>query len=195
MDDTPYPAEFVAVESAGKRAGISPRTLRHWIATGKLPAIAGKRGKLVSIAEVRRLALLTGKTVGNPDDPPGNPATSADPLAEDVAGNLADNADAALVTDTARQRLATIRDEWLQPLIDRIGELERQGGRLEAERDAAREEVADLRERLAQAAAARLTPTPGQDSTEAAGATEATPDGETGAQGLWRRLRRALGGG
>lgn len=41
----------------------------------------------------------------------------------------------ALVSDLARQQLATIRDEWLTPLIARMGDLERENGRLEAERD------------------------------------------------------------
>ena len=56
MSDSSNVADFVAVEAAGKLAGISPRTLRHWIATGKLPAIPGKRGKLVRLEEVRRRA-------------------------------------------------------------------------------------------------------------------------------------------
>lgn len=34
-----------------------------------------------------------------------------------------------------RQHLDAIRDEWLQPLVNRIGELEREAGRLQAERD------------------------------------------------------------
>ena len=35
----------------------------------------------------------------------------------------------------ARAQLEAIRDEWLAPLVDRIGNLERENGRLEAERD------------------------------------------------------------
>lgn len=160
MNDTPLPADYVAVEIAGKAAGIPARTLRHWIGTGKLSAIAGKRGKLVSLGEVARLAVLVGKAPGNADEAPGNPARSADTLAGNVTGNLAGP---ALVSDAARQQLATIRDEWLAPLIEQLGTLQRENGRLEAERDAqaralaAREgEIAELRRR-AEAAEAEVS--------------------------------------
>ena len=58
-------ADHVTVEVAGTLAGIPARTLRHWIASGKLSAIAGKRGKLVSLREVEHLARMVGKPVGH----------------------------------------------------------------------------------------------------------------------------------
>ncbi len=42
MNDIPTPADYVAVEIAGKATGIPARTLRYWISAGKLAAIAGK---------------------------------------------------------------------------------------------------------------------------------------------------------
>ena len=66
------------------------------------------------------------------------------------AGNLAGNAQAppaVVVNPSAAAQLAAIRDEWLQPLVDRIAELERQAGRLEAERDAAAQLVDAERQR------------------------------------------------
>lgn len=132
--------EYVAVESAGSIAGISPRTLRYWIAGGKLPAIAGDRGKLVRLGDVLDLAALTGKGANHYRQAAGsvgNPATSAGMAAGNVAGNAADADQTALVTQAATNQLEAIRDQWLQPLIDQIRELERDRGRLEAERDMA----------------------------------------------------------
>lgn len=51
---------------------------------------------------------------------------------------------------SARQQLEAIRDEWLRPLVDRIGELEREVGRLQAERDAFAAQVANDRKHAGQ---------------------------------------------
>ncbi len=149
MSNPPDVADFVAVEAAGKLAGISPRTLRHWIATGKLPAIPGKRGKLVRLEEVRRLAVLVGKEplAGNAA---GNSARSAGDLAGNVADTIAGNAaesvaESALVSNAARQQLAMVRDEWLAPLVAQITEQAERIGRLEGERTAHQETIAELR--------------------------------------------------
>jgi len=186
MSENPT-ADHVTVEIAGKLAGISSRTLRHWIASGKLSAIAGKRGKLVSMGEVEQLARMVGKPVGNATSPSGNPATSA----EEVAGNLAEPlADAALVSDLARQQLATIRDEWLAPLIERIGELERENGRLEATTAAKDETIAELRRRAERAEAERDRLTATQAAQDDLGATEASAAARGDAPGVWGRLAR-----
>ncbi len=180
MNDIPTPADYVAIEVAGKAAGIPARTLRHWIATGKLAAIAGKRGKLVSMGKVEQLARMVGKPVGNVASPDGNPATSA----EEVAGNLAEPlADSVLVSDLARQQLATIRDEWLAPLIARLGELERENGRLTAERD-------DLRRRVEAAEAERDRLTAAQGAQDGPGAPETLSVAHEAASGAWGRLKR-----
>ncbi len=142
--------DHVTVEAAGKLTGISSRTLRHWIASGKLSTIAGKRGKLVSMGEVEHLARLVGKSLGNSTSPENNPAT----VAEGIAGNVADSSTATvLVSAAARLQLATIRDEWLAPLVARIGELERENGRLTAATAAKDETISELRRRAAAAEA------------------------------------------
>ncbi len=80
-DDIP-----IAVDLAGARAGIPPRTLRDWISKGKLPAVAGPRGKLVRMGDVRRIAVLTGRSVGNA----GGNVRARGNVATDTAGNVAD---------------------------------------------------------------------------------------------------------
>ncbi len=160
--DTHDPDEYLPVEAAGNVAGISPRTLRYWVRGGKLPAIEGQRGKLVRLGDVLALADLTGKMATLPATSrqaggnAGNPATSA----VGNTGKVANPADSEMepdeqapppgaVSPAARSQLEAIRDEWLRPLVDRIGELEREAGRLQAEREAARRERDDLAARVA----------------------------------------------
>ncbi len=75
-----------------------------------------------------------------------------------------------------------------------IAELRRQRNEdREREREALAER-ANLRERLAQAEMARTHAAQGPESTEVPGAGDTTPGTYRPAQGLWQRLRRALGG-
>ena len=74
---------FTTVESAAAIAGISARTLRYWIAAGKLPARGGKRGRLVRLSDVEQLAALAGKLSGK-DSLPADSAVA-------VAGNIAES--------------------------------------------------------------------------------------------------------
>ncbi len=63
-----------------------------------------------------------------------------------IAGNGADMvAGSALVSDAARQQLAMVRDEWLAPLVAQITEQAERIGRLEDERTAQQETIAELR--------------------------------------------------
>lgn len=186
-------ADYVAVEVAGKATGIPARTLRHWIGTGKLSAIAGKRGKLVSLGEIARIAELVGKPVGNANTPDGNPAT----FAEEVAGNVAERlADTALVTDAARQQLGAIRDEWLAPLVAQLTEQAEKIGRLEQERDELRRRAEVAEAALATVEAAKVAPAAPQPRSveEPPPAPVATPIAPAPAGGFWRRVRRALVG-
>jgi DNA-binding transcriptional MerR regulator len=146
--------QYVTVGNAAEVAGISERTLRYWIKTGKLAATGGNRNRLVRLADVQAMAMLTGKT------PATNASTTAtaDPAIaaaddgangndeESTTGN--DPGNAAMVADSARQQLEVIRDTLLAPLIEqnerlvaRIGDLEREAGRLEAERDELRSQL------------------------------------------------------
>lgn len=142
------PDEYLPVESAGSVAGISPRTLRYWINGGKLPAVAGQRGKLVKLGDVLAMAELTGKASAGSRQPAGNvgnPATSAGMPVGNTAGNADDDELRPAVSAAAITQLEAIRDEWLQPLVDQIRELERSHGRLEEQRDQAIRERDELR--------------------------------------------------
>ena len=121
MTDTP---EYLAVGNAAALAGIPERTLRYWIASGKLPATTGKRGKLLRLADVERVAALAGRAAATP-----TPQPAANGIAADLAGEVA-------ATDAARRQLEAIRDEWLLPLVEQIREQAERIGQLQAERDA-----------------------------------------------------------
>jgi len=138
------------VESAGSIAGISPRTLRYWIKGGKLPAVAGPKGKLVRLSDVLAMAELTGKTTASERQAAGRSAMSAT-SAEVFTGNTTGN-DQLVVAPTAMAQLEAIRDQWLRPLIDELNEKSEEIGRLKAERDVAIEhvEIAEAQTRAAQ---------------------------------------------
>ena len=58
---------YVTVSAAVALTHIPKRTLHYWIMSNKLPAMLGKgqqRGKLVKLADVQRLAELTGRAKG-----------------------------------------------------------------------------------------------------------------------------------
>jgi hypothetical protein len=116
------------------------------------------------------------------------------------------------VSDAARLQLAAIRDEWLTPLVERVGALERENGdlagQLAARADvlAAKDEtIAELRRRaevaeaeldavrlrLAEVDVPAVVVVAGQDATEGPDATERTSPAYKPVQGLWWRLRRA----
>jgi hypothetical protein len=142
--------EYLAVKSAGSIADISPRTLRYWIKGGKLPTVAGPKGKLVRLSDVLAMAELTGKSTAGERQTAGRSAVSAT-SAESFTGNTTGN-DQVVVAPTAMAQLEAIRDQWLRPLIDELNEKSEEIGRLKAERDAAVEHVgiAEAQARAAQ---------------------------------------------
>jgi predicted nuclease with TOPRIM domain len=81
----------------------------------------------------------------------------------------------------ARAQLEAIRDEWLRPLVDRIGELERENGRLGERLDTTARERYELRTAVARleaersASAASVLPSPPVTGAANAGAAEMAP--------------------
>lgn len=145
--------EYVAVESAGHLTGIPARTLRRWIADGKLPATKAGRKNLVSLRDVERVAAIAGRPVGHDrpaDDLTGHVATATAGHADDEPTVIEATGHTSGIAPAARSQLEAIRDEWLRPLIDELNAKSEEIGTLRAERDALRWE----RDRLAEQAPA-----------------------------------------
>jgi len=135
---------LVSIEVAGQLSGVTSRSLRRWIASGRLPAVSGKRGRLVSLADIARIADESGHIIGHSDMSGGQGAGQS--------GSMSESVTTPTIAPTAMARLEAIRDQWLAPLVDRIGTLERENGRLEerlttteTERDALQSEIERLK--------------------------------------------------
>jgi len=128
-------ANYVAIKVASEASGVPGRTLRHWVVRGKVAAINGHAGKLVRLDDVMRLAAMVGKVDGNATTEDGKDGKIATGLATGLATG---------VTTSPRTQLAAVMDEWVLPLVERIGALERENGMLTAERDALQRRVETL---------------------------------------------------
>jgi len=111
--------EYRTIEAAAASTGIAARTIRYWVSSGKLSATTEKRGKRVSLRDVESLGQLTGRINGN-----GHTVKDTVPESKTATETVA-------INQAAQSQLEAIRDQWLAPLIDRIGELEHLNGRLE----------------------------------------------------------------
>jgi len=126
---------YATVKIPAAVTGVSARTIRYWITSGKLPAVAGDSGKLVLLADVERLAGHRRQADGN--------------------GNVAEPVAVATAGDGATQQLEVIRDTLIKPHLEMI---ERQAatiaehaetvGRVTAERDQAQHDRDALQARL-----------------------------------------------
>ena len=137
---------YATVKIAAAVTGVSDRTIRYWITSGKLPAVAGDSGKLVLLADVERLAGHRRQADGN--------------------GNLAEPVAVATADDGATHQLEVIRDTLIKPhleLIERqaatIAEQAETVGKLTAERDALQARLSDVEAQQAHSPATAV-PTP-----------------------------------
>jgi len=173
---------YVAVSVAGKHTGIPERTIRHWLKTGKLSAIAGERGRLVRLEDVHQLAVVTGKL---PGPLPGiNLAATMAGNSADSVGNIAEDAHIVEVAAAVEHQLEVIRDTLLRPLIEQnerqqatMTEQAETIGKVTAERDNER--------RRREAVEARLGELQPQHA-ESLATTGATP--ETATRRAWWRF-------
>jgi len=131
--------EIMTVADAADVLGISPGAVRKRLERGQLSAQkVGSTWRVLLNAPVTAEATRRDTT-----------ARQGQTRHHDTTGD--DHATASTAISTAaRSQLEAIRDEWLVPLVDRIGELEREAGQLQAERDAAQRERDDLTNRLAE---------------------------------------------
>ena len=72
-----------------------------------------------------------------------------------------------IALDIAQQQLETFRDAFVMPLVDRIGELEHENGRLEVENRHLNDELDGLRQRISE-----LETPPSEEAADAEEATE-----------------------
>jgi excisionase family DNA binding protein len=156
--------EYVAVESAGHLTGIPARTLRRWIADGKLPATKTGRKNLVSLRDVERVAAIAGRPIGHDRpavDLTGHVATAMAGHDSSTEPVIESSGHGPVVSPSARSQLEAIRDEWLRPLIEDLNAKSEEIGRLKAERDAAVKTSTALREENAFLRAIRDASKPG----------------------------------
>ncbi len=78
MSDTPGIARLVSVPTAARLAGVNEKTVRRWIAAGRLSGIAGRRGWLVDADAVLVEASLSGTAGGATDIERAEPDVSDD---------------------------------------------------------------------------------------------------------------------
>ena len=183
---------MVTTEDAARMAGVSVRTVRRWMQHGHLPAIETDRGKLVSPADLPEARKRAGRghDRGHVQHPHGHDR-GHDNMATDT-----DTAMTAPALPSATAQMQAIRDEWLMPLVDRIGELERENGRLETERDQAMRERDALRAQLTTPRVPQeAIPASPRDDLAARAYDPDKPSADTLAL-HWRRWwRRMTGGG
>ncbi len=132
--DSPHPRGGVPLHEAAELLGVTVELLRKRAQRKTVPAYKVDGRWYVVLDGLRDVQDTTSSwpvrdRTGSPgqdvqDSPPPRPST---------------------VSPAARSQLEAIRDEWLRPLVDRIGELEREAGRLQAERDGLAERLADDR--------------------------------------------------
>jgi len=174
---------LVTVEEAAVMASVSVRTIRRWIQHGHLPHVEDENGKRVSSADLPMARESAGRGHGRGYKAPGHGYDRGH-------DNMATDTDAAMTVDTLSSvtaQMEAIRDQWLRPLVDRIEELSREKGRLEAERDQVAQERDALRAELSAAKATQTMP------QEHVGAAE-RDDQPMRASGVLRdRLRRLIG--
>jgi len=117
-------AVVLTVADAAALLGISAGAVRKRIERGQLAGrkVSGQWQVVVGAGDETE-SDATSTTITTRPDATRRDATPPPPLLP------------VAVSDAARAQLAAIRDEFVAPLVDRIGSLERENGRLEAERE------------------------------------------------------------
>ncbi len=213
MSNRPAANDPIPLTLAARSAGIPARTLRNWIASGKLAAIRGQRGWLVRLGDIAQIAAMIDTQAASEKMAAGMAAGLAAELAapaqedpDDAA--IAANSAAIAATDQRTQAEALIQ-QLLAPFIVEQTRLAEELGQVKAERDAKDATIVELRRRAALAEAALLRPRdegalshqrdvervqvvldPARTTEEASGNN---PSPEASA-GFWARVRRVFGG-
>lgn len=205
--------EPIALPLAAQVAGVPARTLRNWIAGGKLAAIRGQRGWLVRTADIAAITALLGTATasaasaasdsGMADDLAASVAVTGGGAGDDAATGATAATSAAITSaDRAAEGEALVQ-RLLAPFIAEQTRLAEELGATRAERDAAlrRAEAAEAElsrrqeESLSGQPENSSSPPPAPPSeAEASGASDDAADPPGGAGGLRGWLRRWFGG-
>jgi len=179
--------EPIALTLAARSAGIPARTLRNWIASGKLAAIRGQRGWLVRPGDIAQIAAMIDNHTATENMADGMAAGLAAELAAPPSadsGSAATTASHAAIAATDQQaKAAALVQQLLAPFIAEQTRLAEELGHVKAECD-------DLRRRAEEAEAERNRLAAAQAAQAAPGAPEAPPGVQGDAPGVWGRLAR-----
>jgi hypothetical protein len=134
-----HQGEGLTIAAVARALGVSENAVRQRIKRGSVEA-----GKVDGVWRIWFDEADAPKPADQ--EPDHQPTTSTDRQADQEATSRS-----LTVSPAALAQLEAIRDQWLAPLVDRIGTLERENGRLEErlatterERDALRAEVSQL---------------------------------------------------
>jgi hypothetical protein len=191
MQSAPDP---IPLTLAARSAGIPARTLRNWIASGKLAAIRGQRGWLIRASDIAQIAAMIDTQTASKKMADGMADWLAAELAAPVEEDPDDAANAAsqsaiAATDQRTQGEALVQ-QILAPFIAEQTRLAEELGQVKAERD-------ELRRRVEQAEAERDRLAVAQAAPDAPGSTEGPPPGNPrpdAPAGIWARVRRVFAG-
>ncbi len=138
---------LVSTAEAARLAGVNPRTVRRWIERGYLSHVDGPNGSGISPADLPAAKEAAARAGGG-----GHPTDTFSGGLGRPSGQGTDTSGGHPPTGvvSARQQLEAIRDEWLLPLVDRIGNLEREAGQLHERVVGVERERDDLAARLAE---------------------------------------------
>ena len=137
---------YESVKDAARRMGLSDNAVRLRIKRGTLPAEKIGDNWFVAVGDDQRPTTDQRPVISQTTTTDQSRPTTTDRLVDDQS---------LVVAERIRVELETIREEWLQPLIDQIRELEHDRGRLESEHDRANQDAEDLRQRAVTAESER----------------------------------------
>ena len=205
--------EPIPLTLAARSAGIPARTLRNWIASGKLAAIRGQRGWLIRPGDIAQIAAMIDSHAASENMADGMAdglaAKLAAPRAEDADGAATAASRAAIAATDQQAQAKALVQQLLAPFIAEQTRLAEELGRVKAERDAQDATIAELRRRAALAEAELLRHRDewalsrqrdaerAQAAPAAPGLTEdASADNPSGVSsaGFWKLVRRVFGG-
>ncbi len=145
---------------AARSAGIPARTLRNWIASGKLAAIRGQRGWLVRTGDIAQIAAMidnhTASEIMADDMAARLAAELAAPTVGDAGGAATTASHAAISAPAHQTHAEALVQQLLAPFIAEQTRLAEELGQVKAERDAQDATIVELRRRAALAEAELL---------------------------------------